>query len=105
MSHLLLEHASDDIPDSDGVKRLLRDIREARAAKLRKKVGSLEGAREVEVKGLAGLEVAEMGGFVKGVVDGLRSVGASKEVARREREQEERERREEEGEDSDEDML
>lgn len=80
-------------------------MREVRAAKLRNKVGSLEGTKQVEVKGVAGLEIAEMGGFVKGVIDGLRSVGASKEASRREKEQEERERREEEGDDSDEDML
>ena len=102
VSHLLLENAADDINDADTVKRLLRDVREARAAKLRKRVSELQAGKQVAVRGVGALEVGEMGGFIRGVVDGLRGVGASKEAARREREAEERETREE---DSDEDML
>ena len=42
---LLLEAASDDIPDSDMVRRLMRDLREVRMAKLRAGVTVLEGGR------------------------------------------------------------
>ena len=73
------------------MRRLLRDIREARAAKLRKGVEVLEGAREVRLDGVGGLEVVEQGPFVRRVVDGLRVVGGSKELARRERERDEAE--------------
>ena len=54
------------------MRRLLRDIREARGAKLRKGVEVLEGGRVVVLDGVAGLEVAEQGRFIRGVVDGLR---------------------------------
>ena len=54
--------------------------------------------------GVGALEVCEGGRFIRGVVDGLRVVGASKEVGRREKE--EREGNEGMGsEESDEDML
>ena len=73
------------------ITRLLRDLRETRSAKLRAGVGVLEGGREVGMNGVGGMEVAEGRAFVGGVIDGLRVVGASVEVGRREREEEERE--------------
>lgn len=60
-------------------------------AKMRAGVGVLEGGREVNMNGVGGMEVAEGRAFIGGVVDGLRKIGASKELSRREREAEERE--------------
>ena len=88
---MLLEAASDDIQEPDTVTRLMRDLREVRMAKMRAGVGVLEGGREVNMNGVGGMEVAEGRTFISGVVDGLRKIGASKEMSRREREAEERE--------------
>jgi GINS complex subunit 2 len=88
---MLLEAASDDIPEHDNLRRLMRDLREVRMAKMRAGVGVLEGGREVNMNGVGGMEVAEGRAFIGGVVDGLRKIGASKEMTRREREAEERE--------------
>ena len=73
------------------VRRLIRDLREVRMAKLRAGVSVLEGGREVGMKGVGGIEVTEGRAFIGGVVDGLRKIGASKELSRKEREAEERE--------------
>jgi len=88
---MLLEAASDDIPEPDNLRRLMRDLREVRMAKMRAGVGVLVGGREVNMNGVGGMEVAEGRAFIGGVVDGLRKIGASKEMTRREREAEERE--------------
>lgn len=88
---MLLEAASDDIPEPDNVRRLMRDLREVRMAKMRAGVGILEGGREVNMNGVGGMEVAEGRAFIGGVVDGLRKIGASKEMTRLEREAEDRE--------------
>ena len=88
MSHLLLTEASDDIGNADAVTKLIRDIREVRMAKIRQGIGVLEGGKEVSLTGVGGMEVSEVRGFVSGVVDGLRGLGMSKEVERREREEE-----------------
>ncbi len=101
---MLLEAASDDIPEPDNVRRLMRDLREVRMAKMRTGVGVLEGGREVNMNGVGGMEVAEGRAFIGGVVDGLRKIGASKEMSRREREAEERENGIDAGEDDDDDM-
>lgn len=69
----------------------MRDLREVRMAKMRAGVAVLEGGREVNMNGVGGMEVAEGRAFIGGVVDGLRKIGASKEMSRREREAEERE--------------
>ncbi|CAF9938467.1 DNA replication protein psf2 [Imshaugia aleurites] len=91
LGEMLLEAANDDIPEPDNVRRLMRDLREVRMAKMRAGVGVLEGGREVNMNGVGGMEVAEGRAFIGGVVDGLRKIGASKELSRREREAEERE--------------
>jgi len=91
LGEMLLEAASDDIQEPDAVRRLMRDLREVRMAKMRAGVGVLEGGREVNMNGVGGMEVAEGRAFIGGVVDGLRKIGASKEMSRREREAEERE--------------
>jgi GINS complex subunit 2 len=74
LSHLLLTHAADDIEDADTVRRLLRDLREVRMSKLRKGFRVLEGGAGLQINGVGGMEVAEVRGFVVGVVDGLRYV-------------------------------
>lgn len=91
LSHLLLTHASDDIEDADTVRRLLRDLREVRMSKLRKGFRVLEGGAGLKMNGVGGMEIAEVRGFVGGVVDGLRKIGKSREESRRDREAEEAE--------------
>lgn len=88
---MLLDAAPDDIPEPDNVRRLMRDLRETRMAKMRAKVAVLDGGREVKMNGVGGMEVAEGKAFIVGVVNGLRKIGASKELSRKEREAEERE--------------
>ena len=111
---MLLDAASDDIPEPDNVRRLMRDLREVRMAKMRAGVAVLEGGREVKMNGVGGMEVSEGRAFIGGVVDELRytthqcavqqspcsrvltearfrKIGASKELSRKEREAEERE--------------
>jgi hypothetical protein len=107
IAEMLLNDAADDMGDADRIRQLLRDIREVRLSKMRKGLDVLSGDGEgVRLDGVGAMELSESRGFVLGVVDGLRTVGGSKEQARREREDEERE----EGgagseEDEDEDML
>lgn len=72
LGFLLLTHASDDFEDPDTVRRLLRDLREVRMSKLRKGFKALEAGAGLKVNGVGGMEVAEIRGFVGGVVDGLR---------------------------------
>ena len=92
IGELLLETAPDDLVEPDTVRRLMRDLREARMAKMRKGTDVLSGEGEgVRLTGVGAMEVAEGRGFITGVEDGLRKIGASKEIARREREAEERE--------------
>lgn len=69
---MLLDAAGDDIPEPDAVRRLLRDLREVRMAKMRAGVTILEGGREVKMNGVGAMEVAEGRAFILGVVDGLR---------------------------------
>ncbi|KAL8710618.1 MAG: hypothetical protein Q9220_004842 [cf. Caloplaca sp. 1 TL-2023] len=91
IGEMLLEAASDDVPEPDTVRRLMRDLREVRMAKIRAGVEVLDGAREVKMNGVGAMEIAESRAFIGGVVDGLRKIGAGKETSRREREAEERE--------------
>lgn len=58
-------------------------------AKLRAGVEVLEGVREVKMNGVGAMEVSEGRAFIGGVVDGLRKLGAGREISRREREGEE----------------
>lgn len=107
MGEILLDAAPDDLVDPDAVRRLMRDLREVRMAKMRAGVSELEGGGGVSLTGVGGMEVGEGRAFISGVVDGLRyalmfekgkdeliddrKIGASKEQARREREAEDRE--------------
>ncbi|KAH0562709.1 DNA replication protein psf2 [Trichoglossum hirsutum] len=89
LGEILLDAAPDDIVDPDAVRRLMRDLREVRMAKMRAGVAVLDGSGMVGLKGVGGMEVSEGRAFISGVVDGLRKIGASREQALREREAEE----------------
>ena len=104
VAEMLLDAASDDLIEPDRIRQLLRDIREVRLAKMRKGVEVLSGEGDgVRLDGVGAMEVSESRGFITGVIDGLRKIGASKEQARREREEEERENGRYGGADDDED--
>ncbi|EON62711.1 hypothetical protein W97_01935 [Coniosporium apollinis CBS 100218] len=90
LGEILLEAAPDDFEEPDQVRRLMRDLREVRTAKLRAGVAVLDAGGGVKMNGVGGMEVAEGRAFIGGVIDGLRKIGASREQARREREAEER---------------
>ena len=70
----MLTHAADDFDEPNTVRRLLRDLREVRMSKLRKGFKVLDAGAGVKMNGVGGMEIAEVRGFVGGVVDGLRSV-------------------------------
>lgn len=92
VGELLLEGAADDLVEPDAIRRLIRDLREVRMAKMRKGVEVLTGEGEgFRLDGVGAMEIGESRGFITGVVEGLRKIGASKEQARKEREAEERE--------------
>ena len=88
LGEILLEACPDDIPDAGRVRGLLRDLREVRMAKMRGSVSAVEGGGVTSLKGVGAMEIAEGRGFIVGVMDGLRKLGASRETARREREEE-----------------
>ncbi|PKY01475.1 GINS complex, PSF2 component [Aspergillus campestris IBT 28561] len=85
---MLLEAASDDLVDPDQTRRLLKELREVRSSKMRSGVDVLDsaavGGNVVSLTGVGAMEIGEGRGFISGVVDGLRRIGASKEQARRE---------------------
>lgn len=90
MAEMLLTHAGDDMPASAGeVRGLLRDLVEVRAAKMRSSTTQLEsfGGGVINLRGVGAMELAESRGFVLGVVDGVRKLGASAEATRREEEE------------------
>ncbi|KXX75848.1 DNA replication complex GINS protein PSF2 [Madurella mycetomatis] len=90
----LLAHAGDDVAglgaSAGEVRSLLRDLVEVRAAKMRSSAAALEGfgGGLMSLRGVGAIELAESRGFVLGVVDGVRKIGAGAEAARREREEE-----------------
>lgn len=91
MAETLLAHAADDMPASAGeVRGLLRDLVEVRAAKMRQSTTQVEqfGGGVMNLRGVGAMELAENRGFVLGVVDGVRKLGASAEATRREEEEE-----------------
>lgn len=106
ISEMLLDSASDDIPEPDRVRQLLRDVREVRLAKMRKEVDHLSGNGEgTRLDGVGAMEISESRGFITGVMDGLRKIDASREQERREREEEERENRRYNDDDDDDDDM
>lgn len=66
---------------------LIRSIREVRQSKMREGVKALEGGGVISLRGVGALEICEERGFVVGVMDGLRKLGAGKEATRRENEE------------------
>lgn len=74
MGEILLQAAPDDFEDVDLVRRLMRDLREVRMAKIRKGVEVLDAGGGIKFNGVGGLEVCESRAFVGGVIDGLRYV-------------------------------
>ena len=56
-------------------------------AKMRASIEGLEGGGVFSLKGVGSMEVAEGRGFIVAVMDGLRKLGASREVSRRERDE------------------
>lgn len=92
LSHILLTNAADDFEDGEAVRTLIRDLRDIRMSKLRKGYRVLGPGAGLKMNGVGGMEIAEVRGFVSGVVDGLRKIGRSKEEARREREADDRDR-------------
>ncbi|CAD6499942.1 BgTH12-04047 [Blumeria graminis f. sp. triticale] len=89
LGEILLEACSEDIPDSEVVRGLLRDLREVRMAKMRSSIKELDSGGINSLRGVGSMEVAQGRAFITGVMDGLRKIGQSREVARREREEEE----------------
>jgi GINS complex subunit 2 len=89
MAEMLLAHAGDDIPGAAEVRSLLRDLQEVRAAKMRSSTTQLdEGVAGVmSLRGVGAMELAESRGFVLGVMEGVRKIGASAEASRREEEE------------------
>ncbi|KAK0641351.1 DNA replication complex GINS protein psf-2 [Cercophora newfieldiana] len=90
VAEALLAHAGDDMPVAAGeVRSLLRDLVEVRAAKMRSSTSTLEsfGGGLTSLRGVGAMELAESRGFVLGVVDGVRKLGASAEATRREEEE------------------
>jgi GINS complex subunit 2 len=57
-------------------------------AKMRASITILEGGGVSSLRGVGALEVAEGRQFIVGVMDGLRKLGLSREIARRDREEE-----------------
>lgn len=87
---MLLDAAPDDVVEPNTVRKLMRDLREVRMAKMRAGIKELDTGI-ISVKGVGGMEVGEGRAFICGVVDGLRKISASREQARKEREAEEQE--------------
>ncbi|RAH46855.1 DNA replication protein PSF2 [Aspergillus brunneoviolaceus CBS 621.78] len=88
VGNMLLDAASDDLVDPDQTRRLLKELREVRMAKIRSGVDALDaaamGGGGVALTGVGAIELGEGRRFISGVVDGLRRIGASREQARRE---------------------
>lgn len=73
---MLLEAASDDLVDPDQTRRLLKELREVRMAKVRAGVDVLDaaamGGGGVALTGVGAMELGEGRRFIAGVVDELR---------------------------------
>ena len=92
VAEALLAHAADDVAGGAGtgeIRGLMRDLVEVRGAKMRSSTSALEGfgGGLMSLRGVGALELAENRGFVLGVVDGVRKIGASTEASRREEEE------------------
>lgn len=77
LATILLDVASDDLVEPDRIRRLVRDLREARMAKMRKLMEGLDatavGGREgLPLTGAGAMEIGEGRGFMSGVAETLR---------------------------------
>ena len=101
-AEMLLAHAADDIASASEIRSLLRDLQEVRAAKMRSSTASFDGGSYgvINLRGVGAMELSESRGFVTGVIEGIRKIGASTEATRREEE----EQRGEDEDESDDDM-
>ncbi|EFX05379.1 class 1 alpha-mannosidase [Grosmannia clavigera kw1407] len=101
LAEILLAHAPDDLPAPPGdVRGLLRDLAEARAAKVRQLAvaaavastgtsahlassSQLDSPPLVNLRGIGAMELAESRGLVTAVHNGVRRLGAAAEASRR----------------------
>lgn len=87
MGNMLLESASDDLVEPDQIRRLLKDLREVRLAKMRAGTDVLDAAATggggVALTGVGAMEVGEERGFLTGVVDNLRYVASISVILRK----------------------
>ncbi|KAF2864230.1 GINS complex, PSF2 component [Piedraia hortae CBS 480.64] len=84
MGNMLLSSAPDDFVDADIVRRLLRDLRDIRMSKLRRGFKDLDAGAGIQMNGVGAMEIAEVRGFVSGVIDGLRRLNKPREEAQAE---------------------
>ncbi|CCG81518.1 DNA replication complex GINS protein psf2 [Taphrina deformans PYCC 5710] len=73
LSDLILDAASDDVPDADTVRRLLRDLRETRQAKAREGLEVLED-KVLHMDNIGATEINEIRGIYSGTMDLLRQL-------------------------------
>ena len=86
VGQILLDGAAEDLVEPDKVRQLMRDLREVRAAKMRKGIEVLTGdGQGVRLDGVGAMEIGQNRSFIIGVVDGLRKLGASREQAQKDR--------------------
>lgn len=74
---MLLDAAGDDIADADQIRLLIRDLREVRQAKMRKKTKFLDmtavgGQEGLPLTGAGAMEIGEARTFMMGVAETLR---------------------------------
>ncbi|EEP77419.1 predicted protein [Uncinocarpus reesii 1704] len=89
LATMLLDTASDDLVEPDQLRRIIRDVRELRMAKMRKftelvDVTAIGGGEGLPLTGVGAMEIGEARGFMSGAAETLRQIGASKEEALRE---------------------
>lgn len=79
LATMLLETASDDLVEPDQIRRIIRDIRELRMAKMRKfteqvDATSVGGGEGLPLTGVGAMEIGETRGFMSGAAETLRWV-------------------------------
>ncbi len=79
VSSSLLDNAADDVPQSNRVRALLKDIREARQSKILAGVPMLNSVH-LQMHNISAHEVAELRGFFSTAFSHLRSLRAPAEV-------------------------
>lgn len=86
LGETLLAACGNEIADSTIISGLLRDLREVRASKLRAGMRGLDGEGIVSLRGVGAMELCGERGFMTSILQGLRTLGSTRETARRERE-------------------